>query len=696
MCISLYSKRIAALVLPLTTIALCTIPTTTSAQVTSWIGQGPETEFENSNLWTNGVPNANTIAAVGPHQSANDSNVLMNQDHSLGGLLITDGMGFFNGTSHLTVGNVNAGGLTVAGEGSTLNVWGNTDGLLDATINGKFNVQGGASLLLRDQAWIEFNEAVTIDADSQVFGDGFLLLRETLLNNNGLIRTTTGNQISIGASDANFASGIDLDGSLESGALRTATGSRLTIDGNLSDAFDGSLEIGADSEIAFGIFTPQFGAATIDFQGGLDAPGSLSLFGQSEFQSHQLLLNASGHGSILGTAFENGATMLIGRGRILVEENGSLTFGEDRVNLEVSYTGASWRVEDGGVLEFNDTLVVATGNEVRLDGGTVKGDDSNMFFNDNTFGIRGHGVFALPLSNSTVIAADGGQLVVDGAGSDTDWDGEFNNGQLIAEAGDLRLVDSLPGNTLGNVRVGGGQTLQVDSFTMTFAGGVLLNGGTIASERLQRFGGTVNVTRLSTMDSFVAFEDGVVVSLEQDLMLTGHEAFHDGTALFTGTADLINEADNRLRAVAGASFGVDVINHGILRGENPEGPGVVTFAQDLENLGTIVFDLGGNQFGDYSHFDVSGVLLADDGTFQVRLFNDFDPMLGDEFDVLDFGSFVDNGVLFDLPELQHGLAWDSSDFRSQGVLRITAVPEPSSILLVGMGILGVIGFHRRD
>ncbi|MEM9411473.1 MAG: PEP-CTERM sorting domain-containing protein [Planctomycetota bacterium] len=396
----------------------------------------------------------------------------------------------------------------------------------------------------------------------------------------------------------------------------------------------------------------------------------------------------------MGEAFDNGST-LTGQATINVVDDASLIFE----NTTASLTGA-WNVGANGLLDFGDSLESANSVAVDLSGGTIRGEQSGFFNNTDQQGIRGFGRFELPVSNTTEITADGGELVIEndnyGFGHDNDWDGIFNNGRLRAEAGDLHLISYKDATTQGDVRIGGGNKLEVSNFSVDFAGSVLLNGGTVASEDLQVFSGNVDVTRLSTMDSFVSFQDGVEVNLAADLFLKGHEAFHDSSASFAGVGKLFNESDNRLRAVTDSIFGVDVINRGTLSGENAEAPGVITFAETLENLGTIVFDLGGNEFGQYSHFDILDELLVEDGTFQVRLVNDFNPILGDEYDFLDFNAFVDNGVLFDLPELEQGLAWDSSDFVSQGILRINAVPEPSAVSLLALTLLGLAATRRRQ
>ena len=147
---------------------------------------------------------------------------------------------------------------------------------------------------------------------------------------------------------------------------------------------------------------------------------------------------------------------------------------------------------------------------------------------------------------------------------------------------------------------------------------------------------------------------------------------------------MFNEIDNRL-AIAKESFvDVDLINNGVLVSEDIENSGIVTLGGRLDNYGTIVFGLGGTEAGDMTHFDIAGELLADDGVFRVLLVNDFSPKPGDEFDLLDFSSFQTLGHTFELPDLCAGLQWDTSDFETEGILRI------GGILLGDVNLDGVV------
>jgi hypothetical protein len=115
----------------------------------------------------------------------------------------------------------------------------------------------------------------------------------------------------------------------------------------------------------------------------------------------------------------------------------------------------------------------------------------------------------------------------------------------------------------------------------------------------------------------------------------------------------------------------------------------------LLGTATLEIELGGlNAGSDYDRLTVAGE-MALDGIADVNLINNFDPVLGDIFDVVVADSIIDNGINYDFPNLsggrffQAGIVHTVSDDR----LRFAVVPEPGSITLVVLG--GVVLLRRR-
>lgn len=94
---------------------------------------------------------------------------------------------------------------------------------------------------------------------------------------------------------------------------------------------------------------------------------------------------------------------------------------------------------------------------------------------------------------------------------------------------------------------------------------------------------------------------------------------------------------------------------------------------------------------------IDGDLQIDGGAFVLSMIGAPTPQLGDSYDFLDWFSVSGQFDQLVLPDLPSGLRWDTSRLYVDGVLSVTAVPEPGSwALLLGGGVALARRLRRRD
>jgi len=86
-----------------------------------------------------------------------------------------------------------------------------------------------------------------------------------------------------------------------------------------------------------------------------------------------------------------------------------------------------------------------------------------------------------------------------------------------------------------------------------------------------------------------------------------------------------------------------------------------------------------------------------DGTVTPVLMTGYTPVVNDAFNLADWTGTFSGTPTFDYSAaiLGAGLAWDSSTFASDGILRVAAVPEPAASLIGGLSLLTIVLRRRR-
>ena len=250
--------------------------------------------------------------------------------------------------------------------------------------------------------------------------------------------------------------------------------------------------------------------------------------------------------------------------------------------------------------------------------------------------------------------------------------GTFSNaigGELRAEPGrSLTLTGSGNANS-GQINLLGGLVEFTQNLTNSAGGFISGNGALIVRN------GLVNN---STMNfSGVANVVGNVTNA------AGGKIISTGGGPTTFFDDVTNQGE--IRAAAGS---ITVFVGSVTGAGTFTGPGLVNFEGDLKPgnsaaaiqfAGDVAFgsdaalqvELGGTILGtQYDHVRVAGDLSLD-GALVVSIVNNFQPSIGQSFNILDWGSLAGTFAALDLPSLGGSMQWDVSQLYTLGMLTVS-------------------------
>jgi autotransporter-associated beta strand protein len=253
--------------------------------------------------------------------------------------------------------------------------------------------------------------------------------------------------------------------------------------------------------------------------------------------------------------------------------------------------------------------------------------------------------------------------------------------QRLTLNGTALTIDQATNTTFGNGAVG---TL---TGTIEGTGSVIKTGG-----------GTLTLSGVNTYSGTTTVNNGNLTIASGGALGTGAVTVNGGTLQVNGTVGgSVTVNSGGTLAGTGTIDGVTQVNAGGFL--NPgTSPGILTFNDNLSNLGTINMEINGTGAG---LFDVLRGDNANIFTFggTLALSTGYAVTAGDTIALFqNWSAFSGTFANITGTDLGAGLFWDTSTLATNGtiVAGVTAIPEPTSIALIGVGLgLGLVTRMRR-
>jgi hypothetical protein len=373
---------------------------------------------------------------------------------------------------------------------------------------------------------------------------------------------------------------------------------------------------------------------------------------------------------------------------------------------------------------------------IELNGVQVSASLGEVFGLENHDRVSGHGVIAIEFhgASSSSITVSGGTLT---AGDPSSYSGFSTDGKLHVGA-DTAVLHTKGFAPLGSeTTIAGGAVVAVNGAALA-AGDNVVGYGEIRGPIAAGFGSTIVAEgQLSLGDGNAYhgfFSDGSLITGANTVTINDRNQAVVGSLTQLGDA----AADGALIAANGllVEFGKNVVGRGTVDTPNDplapltnngdivgDFPGAIVLTGYVEGIGTLdnvtvtgtlspglsttrlyvgnldigaagelLMELGGPAVGSGHDQIFSTGVLSLGGALAIELIGQFDPQLGNEFDLFD-GAISGEFATFDLPGLPSGLTWDTNSLYTDGTISVT--PEPATMVILALGGLAVIRRRRR-
>ena len=408
----------------------------------------------------------------------------------------------------------------------------------------------------------------------------------------------------------------------------------------------------------------------------LDSFSTLSISAANLFVDGPSLSNAGhvnvGSGSFLG--LQAPTVNLTGGGTVNLNSASSEINGSNTILVNKDNTIQG----QGNILNLSNFTNQATVN-ANVSGGTLSIGVFSGITNTGILEATGGGTLSIGSSFAPTVTNTNGTISTDGSST------VFLNNSIII-GGNLTSASGAEIHGINNAKLQGvtitaGSTYSIDADNNNYLTGDLNNKGTVL------IGGSSGHSFLGLQASTVNLTGGGTVILS------------NANSEINGSNTILVNKDNTIQGLGTILNLTSFQNGGTVHPGIGTGAGILTVLNSYAQTSTGILDiaLGGSSPGSgYSQLVVGGTAsLA--GTLNLSLLGGFTPTNGEQFVILTSsgltGMFTDNVITvgnttFDVSYSPPGFA---NDVVLNATTSVSPVPEPASLLLLGLGSVGIAG-----
>lgn len=467
----------------------------------------------------------------------------------------------------------------------------------------------------------------------------------------------------------------------------------LTLSGSISGAAGALNKFGPGTLILTGSNT--YGGGTTIYAGtlALGNGGSGGSLAGNVTDNGTLAFNLAGSPSFAGNVSGSGSLVANGPGTLTMTGSNTYTGGTtvSAGTLQGNTISLQGNVTNNAAVVFNQTANGTYAGSATGSGSLTKTGAAQLTLPEaNNFGSSG----GIAINQGTLITPFG--ISQGGAGI------SLASGATLAAGGQVNRAVSGIGAVTATAELIIGNATQTGQFNQSGPPGS---------------GGTLNVGSNAVV---ILAADTAILGSQTNLSAGGSLTTLNGAQL--GNASSL-DTTKVLTATGNAEINSSFVNNGIVNG--PTGSGQeLTFTQFVTGAGsttgnveyeasyhvgnspnavsvqnvlldptsTLILEFAGDTPGSgYDQLDVSGLATLN-GTLDVNLLNGFTPSADQSFDIFS-GNTAGSFTQVNMPALGNGLSWDTSNLYTTGV--VSVVPEPSTLALLGVGAIGLLGYGWR-